>query len=60
MVVEYALRDLNKPIGVVGWKTKLVEKLPKELKGSLPSVAEIEAEFAEPPQNASPAQRKKP
>jgi hypothetical protein len=51
---------LNKPIGVVGWKAKLVEKLPKELKGSLPSMAEIEAEFAEPPQNASPAQRKKP
>ncbi|MFA5890995.1 MAG: PDDEXK nuclease domain-containing protein [Actinomycetota bacterium] len=45
-IVEYALRDLRKPIGVAGWETTLVEKLPKELKGSLPSVEEIEAELA--------------
>lgn len=45
VVVEYALRDLKKPIGVAGWKTKLVEKLPKELTGSLPTVKEIEAEL---------------
>ena len=46
IVVEYALRDLRKPIGVAGWETTLVEKLPKELRGSLPSVEEIEAELA--------------
>ena len=46
VVVEYALRDLKKPIGVAGWKTKLVEKLPKSLAGSLPTVEEIEAELA--------------
>jgi predicted nuclease of restriction endonuclease-like (RecB) superfamily len=42
---EYALRDINKPIGVAEWQTKLVQSLPEELKGSLPSIAEIEAEF---------------
>ena len=45
MTVEYALRDLKKPIGVAQWQTKLVESLPKNLKGSLPTVAEIEAEL---------------
>lgn len=45
LVVEYALRGLDKPIGVAGWKTKLVETLPKELQGSLPTVAQIEAEL---------------
>jgi predicted nuclease of restriction endonuclease-like (RecB) superfamily len=42
---EYALRDINKPIGVAEWQTKLVESLPEPLKGSLPSIEEIEAEF---------------
>jgi predicted nuclease of restriction endonuclease-like (RecB) superfamily len=42
---EYALRDINKPIGVAEWQTQLVQSLPEELKGSLPSIAEIEAEF---------------
>lgn len=45
LVVEYALRGLDKPIGVAGWKTKLVETLPKELQSSLPTVAQIEAEL---------------
>jgi predicted nuclease of restriction endonuclease-like (RecB) superfamily len=45
LTVEYALRDLKKPIGVAQWQTKLVESLPKKLKGSLPTVAEIEAEL---------------
>jgi hypothetical protein len=39
------LRDLKKPIGVAQWQTKLVESLPRNLKGSLPTVAEIEAEI---------------
>jgi predicted nuclease of restriction endonuclease-like (RecB) superfamily len=42
---EYALRDINKPIGVAEWQTKLVDSLPEPLKGSLPSIEEIEAEF---------------
>ena len=42
---EYALRDIAKPIGVAEWQTKLVQSLPESLKGSLPSIEEIEAEF---------------
>lgn len=42
---EYALRDINKPIGISSYTTKLVESLPKELKGKLPSIEEIEAEL---------------
>ncbi len=49
IVVEYALRDVNKPIGVAGWKTRIVEKLPKALAGELPTVQEIEAELSGKP-----------
>jgi hypothetical protein len=45
LTVEYALRGLNKPIGVADWETKLVKRLPKELQGSLPTVEEIETEL---------------
>ena len=51
LTVEYALRDLKKPIGVAQWQTKLVESLPRNLKGSLPTVAEIEAELDPAPPN---------
>lgn len=47
LVVEYALRDLQKPIGVAEWETRIVESLPEELKGSLPTVEEIEAELSD-------------
>ncbi len=46
VVAEYALRDLAKPIGVAEWQTRLVQTLPEELKGSLPTIEEIEAELA--------------
>lgn len=46
VIAEYALRDLTKPIGVSGYVTKLVESLPKALKGIVPSVAELEKELA--------------
>ncbi len=42
---EYALRDIAKPIGVAEWQTKLVQSLPEPLKGSLPSIEELEAEL---------------
>lgn len=45
IVVEYALRDVRKPIGVAEWGTRIVESLPEELRGSLPTAAEIEAEL---------------
>lgn len=43
---EYVLRNFNRPIGVAEFEVKMVEKLPKELKSSLPTVEEIEAEFS--------------
>jgi len=46
--VEYALRDVKKPIGVAEWQTRLVESLPKNLRGALPSIADIERELNEP------------
>lgn len=45
LTVEYALRASSKPIGVASYQTKIVESLPKDLKGSLPTVKEIEAEL---------------
>lgn len=45
ITAEYALRDINKPIGVAEWQTQLVQSLPEPLKGSLPSIEEIEAEL---------------
>jgi len=45
LVVEYALRNFKKPIGVAEWETRIVKKLPEEFKGSLPTVEEIEAEL---------------
>jgi predicted nuclease of restriction endonuclease-like (RecB) superfamily len=41
LVVEYALRDINKPLGISEYE--LTEILPKEYKSSLPSIEEIEA-----------------
>ena len=51
MTAEYALRDINKPIGVAEWQTKLVQSLPDSMTGSLPSIEQIEAEFANEAQN---------
>ena len=45
VVAEYALRDLSKPVGISSYLTKLVESLPKELRGSLPSPKDLEAEL---------------
>jgi predicted nuclease of restriction endonuclease-like (RecB) superfamily len=38
-IVEYALRESNKPIGVARYR--IVSKLPKELRGQLPSPEQI-------------------
>ena len=45
ITAEYALRTVSSPIGVAEYTTKIVEKLPKDLKNNLPSIAELEAEF---------------
>ncbi len=44
VIVEYALRDTRKPIGVSGYK--LIEALPKKLQGKLPTIEALEAELA--------------
>lgn len=44
LTVEYALYDTGAPIGVSEYR--LAEALPDDLKGSLPTVAELEAELA--------------
>jgi hypothetical protein len=52
LVVEYALRDQRRQMGVADWETQLVEVLPKDLEGSLPTIAQIEAELARPAADA--------
>lgn len=44
LVAEYALSDIHKPIGVSEYQ--LTQSLPENLKSSLPSVEEIEAEMS--------------
>ena len=43
IVVEYALRNSTTPMGIAEFQ--YLEALPEELKGSLPTVDEIEAEL---------------
>lgn len=45
IVVEYSLRDLNKPIGVSEYT--ITQNLPEQLKSSLPSIEQIEAELGD-------------
>ncbi len=45
LVAEYALQNINSPIGVS--EMQLAEALPENLKGSLPTIAEIEKELNE-------------
>jgi predicted nuclease of restriction endonuclease-like (RecB) superfamily len=42
-IVQYALRDMNKPIGVSTYQLR--EALPDQLQGSLPTVEQLEAEL---------------
>lgn len=44
--VEYALRDMDKPIGVAGWQAKLVGQLPSDLEGTLPTIEQFERELS--------------
>jgi len=41
IVAEYALRDMSKPIGISAYQ--LTESLPSDLRGSLPTIEELEA-----------------
>lgn len=42
-VAEYALRDVGKPMGIAEFR--LDEALPETLRGSLPTIEELEAEL---------------
>jgi hypothetical protein len=44
-IVEYALRDHSKPMGIATFK--LTEALPKKLKSQLPTIEELEKELGE-------------
>lgn len=46
IIAEYALRDIKKPIGISEYETQLIESLPEKFKGSLPTIEEIQLEFA--------------
>ncbi|MDF2964742.1 MAG: hypothetical protein K0Q51_130 [Rickettsiaceae bacterium] len=43
IIAEYALKDINKPIGISEYR--LLEELPDNLKSSLPTIEELEAEL---------------
>nr|WP_245927855.1 PDDEXK nuclease domain-containing protein [Mucilaginibacter oryzae] len=43
VIAEYALRDMNKPIGISEFE--LTRSLPKNLRSSLPTIEEIENEL---------------
>jgi len=45
LIVEYALRNNTSPISVANFETQLAKSLPDNLKGTLPTVEEIEAEL---------------
>ncbi|MBE2203992.1 MAG: DUF1016 domain-containing protein [Chthoniobacterales bacterium] len=49
LVVEYALSGLDKSVAVADWKKQITETLPAEFQGSLPTIAEIEAELGGKP-----------
>jgi predicted nuclease of restriction endonuclease-like (RecB) superfamily len=57
-VAEYALRGINKPIGISEYR--LAESLPEKLKGSLPTIEELESELDSARELKPHAAQKKP
>jgi predicted nuclease of restriction endonuclease-like (RecB) superfamily len=43
IVAEYALRDISKPLGISEFR--YLEQLPEDLKGTLPTIEELQAEL---------------
>lgn len=43
VVAEYALKDVNKPIGISEYQ--LTENIPNDLKGTLPTIEDLEREL---------------
>jgi predicted nuclease of restriction endonuclease-like (RecB) superfamily len=46
-LAKYALAGYTKPMGVAEWERQITESLPENLKSSLPTIEEIEAELSE-------------
>lgn len=59
LVAEYALRGMTKAIGISEYQ--LTRKLPRKLKGALPTIEEIENELSErqPPSRRVPLKRQR-
>ena len=51
MVVRYCLEGMKGPIGVAEWQTAVEKAMPKAMRDVLPTIEQIESEFA----NESPA-----
>ena len=45
IVVEYALRDMRRPMGVAGYEVRTTRRLPQRLQGDLPTPAELRDEL---------------
>ena len=45
-LVRYCLEGMNNPIGVSEWTTAVEKALPKNLRDALPTIEQIESEFA--------------
>lgn len=58
-IAEYALRDIRKPMGVMGYEIEIFEELPKKLRGKLPTVSEIEHELNKLPKSKVKKTKKK-
>jgi YhcG PDDEXK nuclease domain len=54
LIAEYALKDISKPVGVSEYQ--LVASIPENLKGSLPTIEELEAEFSESSEEGDPTE----
>lgn len=48
---EYALRDINKPMGISEYK--LTDAIPENIKAKLPSIEELESKLTEKMKNPS-------
>jgi len=43
VIAEYALRDINRPIGISEYR--IAESVPEKLRGNLPTIEELENEL---------------
>ncbi len=46
VIVEYALRESSKPMGVAEYQVRITQSLPSSLVDVLPSIGQIESEFS--------------